>query len=354
MHIVYNSKLFIYVLYSIQKELKQMRIDKIISFAQEINPVRRYRGLKKHYLSVLEKGEKDICETMDIPEKTYLKYKKFEKTGSLSDRLKVLIYQLYNDKHYRLLNTSFRKDDKAQAFFAAIFQTKKEAAYSTLYKTYPYKLYNVIDKMDTGMPANIRKAILIPINYLRCLIEGERNFKPLMTKLAAIKGTGDEFTNQAYQIIVKHLRLEDRAPKLIIDNALENCGEYYSVENVIKIRTNRKRKQIINTIRHEIEHFRQSDIIIRTLGIEEYAKIYPQAKIQDLRKNFARTIHAKRMKPNEALMAFIENCIEAKRTYKKKGTKFDYYLNFIEVEARERGARYQKQFALRDNITFLA
>ena len=55
-----------------------MRIDKIISFAQEINPVRRYRGLKTHYLTILEKGEKDICKTMDIPEKTYLKYKKFE------------------------------------------------------------------------------------------------------------------------------------------------------------------------------------------------------------------------------------------------------------------------------------
>ncbi|MBR6301583.1 hypothetical protein IKR55_02485 [bacterium] len=331
-----------------------MRIDKIISFAQEINPVRRYRGLKTHYLTILEKGEKDICKTMDIPEKTYLKYKKFEKTGSIFDRLKVLIYQLYNDKHYRLLNTSFQNDDKARAFFAALFQTKKEAAYSTLYKTYPYKLYSAIDKMDTGIPANIRKAVFLPINCLRYLIKGDKKIKPLMTQLAAIKGNGDEFTNQAYQIIVKHLRLEDRAPELIIDNTLKNCGEYYPVENVIKIRTNRKRKQIINTIRHEIEHFRQSDIIIRALGIEEYAKIYPQAKIKDLRKNFARTIQAKRKKPNEALMAFIENCIEAKRTYKKKGTKFDYYLNFIEVEARARGDHYQKQFAIRDNITFLA
>ena len=331
-----------------------MKINKIISYAQEINPVRRYRGLKNHYLKALKKGEEDICKTLDISEKTYLKYKKNEKACSFSDKIKNLIYQLYIDKHFTLLNTSFSGDKKAQAFAAALMRAKKEAAASTLYRTFPYKLWNSIDKLDTGTPANIKKAVFIPVNYLRYLINSDKKFRPLMAKLVAIEGNGDEFTQQAYSIITKYLRIANRAPELVIDNNLKNYGEYLPTENVIKIRTNRKRKEIINTIRHELEHFRQSDLIIRALGIEEYAKIYPHIKLDTFKKNFAKSIGARRITPNETLMTYIENCIKGKKIYKKKGTHFDYLLNFIEVHARKKGHNYQKQFKLKDNITFLA
>ena len=331
-----------------------MKITRIINYAQEINPVRRYRGLKNHYLQALKKGEEDICKTLDIPEKMYLKYKKNKKAISFSDRIKIFIYQLHVDKHFTLLNTSFGGDKKTEAFAAALMQAKKKAAESVLHKTIPYRVYDVIDKIDTGTAANIKKAVFIPVNYLRYIIKSDKKFKPLMAQLTAIKGNGDDFAQQAYEIIIKHLKIKDRAPQLIIDNNLKPLGEYSSTDNTIKIRTNRKRKDIIRTLRHELEHFRQSDIIIRALGIEEYAKIYPQVKIYTLRKNFSGSINAPKIKPDKKLMNFLKYCVEGKKAYKQKDTWFDYYLNFIEVGARERGKFYQKQFHLKDNLTFSA
>lgn len=342
------------MLYSLRKEHQPMRIDKIISFAQEINPVRRYIGLRRSYIKTLESNEKDICKTLGVPDKVYNKYKTLKASGSFTDRIKIFLCQLYADKHYNLLNTSFDGDKKAMAFVSALMQAKKSAATSVFHKTIPYKIYNAVDKQDTGITANIKKAILIPINYLRYLIKSDEKLSPLMAKLTAIQGNGDEFATQAYNLIIKYLKIADRAPKLVIDNTIKSYGDYSTTNNVIRIRTNRKRKDIIRTIRHEIEHFRQADVIIRALGIEEYAKIYPTAKLIDLRTNFAGSIRAPRIKPDQKLLNFIKQCTEAMKNYKQKDTWFDYYLNLTEVNARGRGDLYRKQFVLKDNITFLA
>ncbi len=331
-----------------------MKINRIISRAQDFCPVKRYKGLKSLYLKSLNNKEKDICKTLDIPDKTYNKFKEYEKHGSIFKKIKIWVGLLYCDGHFKLFNTSFNGTQKPEAFFAALMQAKKGAAERVLKETYSYRLYEKIDNVDTGTPANIKKALLIPVNYLRYYIKSDKKLRPLMTKLSAIKGNGDEFTTQAYELITKHLRISDRAPKLVIDNNLKLYGEYYPTENVIKIRTNQKRKDIICTLRHEIEHFRQSDFIIRVLGIDEYAKIYPQVKPATIRKNFAGTISAPRIKLNQSNTDYLNNCVEAKKTYKQKGTWFDYYLNFIEVYARNKAEVYRKQFLLKDNITFLA
>lgn len=113
----------------------------------------------------------------------------------------------------------------------------------------------------------------------------------LKTVFAKLKNkNGDEFVDEAYKEIVKHLGLEGIAPGKIERNGADGLmtitGGFIPTQNKIGYSdgffTKLDRRKQINLLSHELKHCKQTTDFLRTegIGIEEYAKAWAESCVQ--------------------------------------------------------------------------
>ncbi len=96
--------------------------------------------------------------------------------------------------------------------------------------------------------------------------------------------SGDKFIKEVYNKISKMMGYENCAPKLHIIHGYSASGSNTGVISVSTKAFDTKAKQF-STIRHELEHFRQHEMIYRAFGKDAYIEAKTAPAIEKLRLN---------------------------------------------------------------------
>lgn len=133
----------------------------------------------------------------------------------------------------------------------------------------------------------------------------------------------NEFIKQIYPKLVKHLELENIAPKninIIVTQEfpfgffLETTGEVFINKNFVK---NSKKKELCRTIAHELKHLKQYSLMYKAFGKENFAEIMCDSIY--IAKYYSKKHKLNSYSETDKIIEKIKNDINHSPVYKKAG-----------------------------------
>lgn len=219
-------------------------------------------------------------------------------------------------------------------------------------------------------------ALLIPLSFLfirRYTVPKDyRQFFKSLEKITDKK----EYAKQAYEGLVKILNMQDIAPAKVTTENLglsafettpSTIAEYTLLKNSITLNESAinffedDKGSIIGSLRHELEHCKQSNFLLNYITPEEYAKATMESQygkldynapfaqgllrynIKTVQKGYKTTLSKPKTAPTPEIQDRINKYIDARKNYSTKTYK-TYKENLLEKEAFEAEAKIKKMY----------
>ena len=219
-------------------------------------------------------------------------------------------------------------------------------------------------------------ALLIPLSFLfirrYAVPKDYRQFFKSLEKITDKK----EYAKQSYEGLVKILNMQDIAPEKLTTETLgasafettpSTIAGHAFLENSINLNESAinffedDKGSIVGSLRHELEHCKQSNFLLQHIDAEKYAKIVLENKYgqmnydapffkallehskKTVQEGYKTTLNKPKTAPTPEIQDRINKYIKKKKNYSTE-TEKAYKENLLEKEAFEAQAKIEKMY----------